>query len=57
MELQVLSPRKKPTPEREWLMKWYNKKLGYSITKTEKMEELWPERANDPVEPCDFITF
>ena len=21
------------------------------------MEELWPEKADEPVEPCDFITF
>ena len=57
MELQVLSPRVNPTPEREWLLQWYNKKLGYSIIKTEKHEELWPELADDPIEPCDFIAF
>jgi ribosomal protein S18 acetylase RimI-like enzyme len=56
MRLELLVPRNRPHPSKEFLAAWYTR-IGYRILRTATIDETYPALAPLLATPCDFVIY
>jgi GNAT superfamily N-acetyltransferase len=56
MQLEVLVPRQRSHPSKEFLKAWYTR-IGYRPVRTGQFEQSYPELAPLLATPCDFVIY